>query len=128
MNELPNDTIRLFIHDCRVNLVIGIPEAERKEKQPVVVNLECEARLSRRYDDAAETSVAEIIDYGAFYDFIRHELPKQEPFGFLESAAEKIISFCFRDARIQKVRVRLEKTTVFPDASGAGVEMVRARP
>jgi dihydroneopterin aldolase len=46
----------------------------------------------------------------------------------LETLAEQIINFCFRDIRVQKVRARLEKSGIFPAAAGAGIEVSRTRP
>jgi dihydroneopterin aldolase len=124
---LGGDTILSFIHDCHVDLPIGIHPAELEQAQPVIVNVECEARLTRRYDDLTEKAVAGVINYEPIYNFIRHTLPGLGHIYFLESAAEQIASFCLRDERVQTVRVRLEKTAVFPDAAGAGVELQRTR-
>jgi dihydroneopterin aldolase len=122
------DLIKILIRDCRIDLHIGLYESEMKSAQPVVINVECEARLTRRYDDIAEKEVAEVIDYPPIYHFICDELTQIGHIYFLESAAEKIADFCFSDARIDKVRVRIEKTKILAHAASGGIEIVRTRP
>ena len=127
MSTATNDTLRLFIHDCRVDLNIGLYDEEKARTQPVLINVECETQATRRYDDIAEKDLTQVIDYAPFYHFIRHELPLMGHIYLLESAAEQIASFCLRDPRVQQVRVRVEKTSIFPDAAGAGIELIRTR-
>jgi len=123
-----SDTIRLFIRDCRVNLNIGLYDSEMHRTQPILINIECEADLSRRYDNIKENDLSAVINYRPLYQFIRDELPKLGHIYLLESAAEKIADFCFQDARIKMAHIRLEKTAIFPDAAGAGIEIRRSRP
>jgi len=124
---MTDDLIRIFIRDCRIDLNIGFYESEQRRTQPVIINVECEARLTRRYDDIAEKDLSAVINYKPIHHFISEELTKAGHIYLLESAAEKIIDCCFCDPRIQRASVRIEKTTVFPDAAGAGVEMERTR-
>jgi dihydroneopterin aldolase len=69
-----------------------------------------------------------VIDYEPVYNFILNELPAMGHIHLLETLAEQIINFCFRDIRVQKVRARLEKSGIFPAAAGAGIEVSRTRP
>jgi dihydroneopterin aldolase len=121
------DTIRVYLRDVKVDLHVGIYSSEMQKPQPVIVNVELEALLPHRYQDLAETKLDRVIDYEPVYNFIRG-LPKLGHIYLLETAAEQIVDFCFRDIRIQKARVRLEKTAVFEGASGAGIEISRTRP
>jgi dihydroneopterin aldolase len=124
---MSTDKMRLIIRDCRVDLSIGMYEAEMQETQPVVINIECGVLLTQRYDDIALRDKVLYIDYEPFYNFVQHELPKMGHIYLLESAAEQIVTFCFRDARVEDVRVRVEKTAIFPHAASAGIELYRMR-
>jgi dihydroneopterin aldolase len=121
------DTVRIFVRDCRVDLRIGIYENEMQKLQPVIVNVEIEAVLPHHYQDLSEKKLDRVIDYEPVYDFICEQLPALGHIYLLETAAEQIMNFCFRDIRVQKVRVRLEKTGIFPAAAGAGIEVSRSR-
>ena len=127
MSTVSGDIIRFFIHDFRIDLSIGVQEDELRKTQPVIINVECEAELTCRYDNIAEKTLDRVIDYSLFYHFIRNDLPQMGHIYLLETAAEQIVAFCLRDERVQKVSVRIEKTSVFPDVSGAGIELVRTR-
>jgi dihydroneopterin aldolase len=122
------DTIRVFLRDCIIELHVGIYTLETQAPQMVIVNVELEAALPHRYQDLGEKKLNRVIDYEPVYNFIRKELPEMGHIYLLETAAEQIIDFCFRDIRIQKVCVRLEKTRAFDGAAGAGIEISRARP
>jgi len=121
------DTIRIFLRDCRVKLRVGIHAPEKKAPQLLIVTVEMEADLTHRYDDPGEHNLDRVIDYQPLYHFIRKKLPKLGHIPLLESVAEQIILFCWRDPRVQKVRVRLEKPDILPAAS-AGIDITRSRP
>jgi dihydroneopterin aldolase len=122
-----NDTIRVYLRDCTVSLYVGVYGHERPKPQPVVVHIEATASLARRYDDLRARDIASIIDYGPWYDFIVKTLPTLGHIPLLESVAERIISFCFEDPRIETVRVRLEKPEAFAGEAIPGIEMTRRR-
>lgn len=124
---LTGDTIRVFLNKCRTELRIGVYEQEMAAPQPVVVTVEVEAALPHHYQDVSENKLDRVIDYDPIHHFICNELPKLGHIPLLETVAEKIIEFCFRDPRIQKVRVKLEKPQVFANAT-AGIEILRHRP
>ena len=121
------DRVRVFVRECRVDLRVGIYESEAQAPQPVHITVECEGAPPHHYHDRTENRLARVIDYEPLYKFMCEELPKQGHIYLLETAAEQIISFCFRDPRVREVLVRIEKTGVFPHAAGAGVELRRTR-
>ena len=120
------DTIQVFLKDCKVELRVGVYEAEMHKPQTVIINVEVEARLPHHYQDLDEKKLDRVIDYDPIYGFIHNELPQMGHIPLLETIAEQITTFCFRDIRIQKVRVRLEKTQALAGAS-AGIEISRTR-
>ncbi|HUY68457.1 MAG TPA: dihydroneopterin aldolase [Alphaproteobacteria bacterium] len=122
------DHIHVFLCDCTVEMRVGFHPSERTGPQPVVVAIEAEAALPHRYQDVTENSLDRVIDYEVFYRFIREELPKLGHVPLLETVAEQIADFCFRDLRIQKVRVRLEKPRIYAGTARAGIEICRSRP
>ena len=79
------------------------------------------------FPDVDEKSRHRIIDYSLIHNFLTQGLPAIGHLYLLEAAAERIVAFCFQDLKIQSVTVRLEKTQIFTDAAGAGVEVSRTR-
>jgi len=121
------DCIRIFLRDCKTELRVGIYEAETKKAQPVMINVEVEADARHHFRNLAEKKLDHTLDYEPIYDFIRNELPQLGHIPLLESVAEVIIEFCFRDPRIQKARVRIEKLEIFTGTAGTGIEICRTR-
>lgn len=119
--------IQVFLRDCRVSLRVGVHAHEKEKPQPVIINVEIEAPLSRHFDDPAEDNLRDVINYETIYDFVYRELPRLGHIPLLETVAEQIIAFCLRDARVLAVRVRLEKPKVFTNTAGAGIEIRRMR-
>jgi 7,8-dihydroneopterin aldolase/epimerase/oxygenase len=122
------DSIRVFIRDCRVDLRVGIYESEMQAPQPVVITVEIGGSLPHHYQDLAEKKLDRVLDYEQIYNFICQELPKLGHIYLLETVAEQIINFCFQDIRVQHAQIRIEKTGIFPDAAGGGIQINRTRP
>jgi len=122
-----SDIIRTFIRDCRVQWPVGVYESELRAPQAVVAHVEVESALTHRYRDRAERKLDRVIDYEALYLFLTKDVPAMGHAYLLETVAEHILDFCFRDPRVRGARVRLEKPDIFPLAAGAGVELYRTR-
>jgi dihydroneopterin aldolase len=122
-----SDTIRSFIRDYKTQLRVGVYESEKHAPQTVIINIEMEMADAPHYYDPAETNLERVIDYVQVHSFIADELPRLGHIPLLETLAETIIAFCFRDPLVINARVRLEKPTKLPGVAGVGVEMFRVR-
>lgn len=120
------DSLRTFVRDCRLMLSIGIHEAERQRPQPVIAHVEVESELTEIFNNPADSDLSRVIDYGAIHRFLTQDIPAMGHICLLETLADIIIDFCFRDPRALRVTVRLEKPNALPDALG-GVELCRTR-
>ena len=123
-----SDVMRSLVHNCVVNLRVGIHEHEKASPQRVIVNVELEADLTHRFQDLKDDDLSKIIDYSKIRQFVCHDLPRQNHIPLLETVAEQILAFCFTDPLVQKARIRLEKPHIFPETESVGVELVRERP
>jgi dihydroneopterin aldolase len=68
-----------------------------------------------------------IINYEKIVAGIR-EVANAGHIDLCEGFAEQVCSVCFADPRVARVRVRVEKLDVFPDAEGVGAIFERVRP
>jgi dihydroneopterin aldolase len=123
----PEDKIHTFLRDCTVPLYVGIYDHEKPHPQPVIIHIEVIAPLAHRYNMLKSNDVASVIDYERLYNFVTDTLPTLGHVPLLESIAEHIITFCFKDPRIEEVRVRLEKPEAFKGRANGGIEMRRTR-
>ena len=117
----------IFLRDCAVDLRVGVYESEMQAAQPVLINVTMEAPLPHHYDDTTERNLDRVVSYEVVRNFIVNDLTRSGHIGLLETAAEKIADFCLSDGRVTCVHVRIEKTAVFVESKGAGIELVRRR-
>ncbi len=114
---------RIQITDLAVRCIIGVDEAERKERQDVRINLEIGADLSVacRSDRFEDT-----VDYRA----VKKEIVRMvegSHYHLVEALAEAIAGLCLGVPGVREVKVRVEKPGALRFARSAGVEIVRVR-
>ncbi|MER2519133.1 MAG: dihydroneopterin aldolase [Bdellovibrionales bacterium] len=126
MTNSKKDSLITFVRDCRLTLSIGVLEHERQKPQPVIAHIEVESELQETFRDPADSGLSRVIDYSAIHYFLTHDIPAMGHICLLETLADLIIDYCFRDPRAQQVTVRLEKPNALPDAIG-GIELCRRR-
>lgn len=122
------DTLHIHLRDCTVPLTVGIYDYERTGPQPVIISVEVAMKLDRRYDHLASADMASVVDYEPLQKFLTQTLPTLGHIPLLESLAEHIVSFCFKDPRAINARVRIDKPDAFHGHGIAGVEIRRSRP
>ena len=118
-----NDSQKIYIKDLLLNCRIGHRVEERKEKQPLVINIGLWVDLPKAgpKDDLVNT-----LDYKALYERIV-DLGENSSYGLIETMAEKIMEICLADARVKRARVCVEKPNALKMAKAAGVEITRGR-
>lgn len=111
----------LFINDLQLPCLIGIFDAERKEKQMVIINVELSTDLRK----AGKTDkIDDTISYHDVYVQIV-ELVEQSKFFLLESLAEAIASLCLKNKKIKYVKVHIEKPKALKLGKSAAIEIIR---
>jgi dihydroneopterin aldolase len=114
---------RLFVRDLALRGRIGVEAEERREPQLLRVNLELTVRDSAV---PVEDRYENVVCYDEVVSAVRR-LVAAGPVALVETLAERIAALCLRHARVEGVRVRVEKAETYPDAAGVGVEMERFR-
>ncbi len=119
----PSTSDRIFIRDLQIRCIVGVDEQERGEKQDVFVHITIDTDLRR----AGRTDALEdTIDYKALKKQILH-MAEDSQFYLIEALAERIAGICLADARIDRVKVTVEKPGALRFARTVGVEIVRGR-
>jgi FolB domain-containing protein len=113
----------ILIADLAVRCIIGVDEAERKERQDVLINLELGADLSVpcRSDRFEDT-----VDYRAVKKEVLR-MVEGSHYHLVEALAESIANLCLGFPGVSEVRVRVDKPGALRFARSAGVEIVRPR-
>lgn len=118
----PTDTI--FLHDLRIETVVGIWDWERKIRQTVSIDLEMGGDIRR----AAESDRIEAtLNYKAVAKRVQ-QFVAESSFQLVETLAEKIASLVLDEFEVPWIRVRVSKPGAIRGARDVGVSIHRSRP
>lgn len=119
----PLQTWRILIKDLEVTCSLGIWEHEHTTPQVVRINVECDY-IAPTPDDLG--ALNQVVAYDEVIEGIE-KLCSAKHIRFTETLGQSIADFCLSDKRVQRVHVRVEKPTVYPNAQSVGIELVRER-
>ena len=111
--------VQVLIRNLELLARIGIHGHEQGKPQPVRFNVWLAGEF-----DAGIDRLENAIDYEAVADKIR-AIVAAGHVNLAETLAERVASACLEDARVMRVRVRVEKLHALPGAEAAGVEIER---
>ena len=114
---------RTFVRDMVLPARVGVYPYEQGAAQRIRVNVDAWC------DDDPATDGADRLERVLNYERLRdavHQVVGTGHVKLVETLAERIAAACLLD-RVTRVRVRVEKLDVFPDAASAGVEIERQR-
>ena len=115
------DTI--FLHELKVETIIGIWDWERKIRQTVSIDLEMGADIRR----AAETdSIDDTLNYKAVAKRVQQFVADSE-FQLVETMAEKIAELVLQEFEIPWIQVRVSKPGAIRGAKDVGVLIHRSK-
>ena len=115
------DTI--FLHELKVETIIGIWDWERKIRQTVSIDLEMGADIRR----AAETdSIDDTLNYKAVAKRVQQFVADSE-FMLVETMAEKIAELVLQEFEIPWIQVRVSKPGAIRGAKDVGVLIHRSK-
>jgi dihydroneopterin aldolase/D-erythro-7,8-dihydroneopterin triphosphate epimerase len=115
------DTIR--IKGLFLRTIIGVNHDEREHKQDVLINLalDVDTRPAARSDQ-----IEDAINYKTITKDVI-DLVENSRFFLVERMADEIARLCLRDARVEAVRVSIEKPAALRFARSVGVVIRRTR-
>ncbi len=113
----------IFLNDFMINANIGVYKHEKIKSQPLRINIIAKVKNPKKINDDKLYSVV-------CYNQISKKIKKIIKSGhtiLLEKLAEKIFQECFKNKRIQTMKIRLEKLDAIQEAESAGIEVERSR-
>ena len=123
MADSQTPTQHVFIRDLMLTALIGIYRHEKEKPQPIRINLDLSVKENLA---TSNDRLSEVVSYEEIADDVR-KLVASGHVNLVETLAQRIADMCFRNRRVEAVRVRVEKLAVFKDAASAGVELERYR-
>ena len=111
----------IFLHDLKVDTVIGIWDWERKIRQTVVIDLDMAADIRKA---AASDRVEDTLNYKGVAKRIQQFVADSE-FQLVETLAERIAGIVTDEFDVPWVRVRVAKPGAIRGAKDVGILIER---
>ncbi len=116
-------TDTVFVHELKVETIIGIWGWERKIRQTVSIDLEMGADIRR----AAETdSIDDTLNYKAISKRVQQFVADSE-FQLVETMVEKIAELVLQEFKVPWIQVRVSKPGAIRGAKNVGVLIRRSK-
>jgi len=114
---------KIIITDFLLNIFIGYRSHEKINKQNVKFNIELDHINPKHLNDK---DIKSIFNYEKISKIIKN-LTKSKHYNFLESLADNIFNELFKDKRINKIRLKIEKLDAIKGAVSVGIEITKKR-
>lgn len=111
----------IFIHQLKVETIIGIFPWEREQKQPVIIDLEITTNIRPA---AVSKSIKDTIDYAQVAARVT-DFVSNSQFQLLETLAEAIAQLLFTEFKITWLKLQLAKPLAVANAKQTGVIIER---
>ncbi|MBD1135890.1 dihydroneopterin aldolase [Pelagibacterales bacterium SAG-MED47] len=114
---------KILINDLILDLKLGYYDFEKEKDQKVKFSLEID------YGDKKPTNdkdIKSIVNYGQVVKLIK-KLTKNKHYNFLETLAEDTFDVLFKDKRIGKIMLKIEKLEILKDCSSVGIQIIKKR-
>ena len=114
---------KILIKELTLNLKLGYYDFEKKKSQKVKFNLEID------YEDKKPTNdkdIKSIVNYGKVVKLIT-KLVSKKHYNFLETLAEDVFDVLFKDERIGKIMLQIEKLEILKECTSVGIQITKKR-
>ena len=114
---------KILIKELTLDLKLGYYDFEKEKSQKVKFSLEID------YEDKKPTNdkdIKSIVNYGQVVRFITN-LAKNKHYNFLETLAEDVFDVLFKDKRIGKIMLQIEKLEIIKECASVGIQITKKR-
>ena len=112
---------KILINELILDLKLGYYDFERENAQKVKFSLEIDYQ-----DKKASDAYKRQVNYGTIVKLIR-KLVKKKHYNFLETLAEAVFDELFKDKRIAKIMLKIEKLEILKECSSVGIQITKKR-
>ena len=114
---------KILISELKLDLKLGYYDFEKEKPQKVKFSLEID------YEDKKPTNdkdIKSIVNYSTVVKLITM-LVKKKHYNFLETLAEAVFDELFKDERIGKIKLKIEKLEILKECSSVGIQITKKR-
>ena len=114
---------KILINELILNLKLGYYDFEKEKPQKVKFSLEINYEDKKPSNDK---DLKSIVNYARIVKIIK-KLVKNKHYNFLETLAEDVFDELFKDKRIDKITLQIEKLEIMKDCSSVGIQISKKR-
>jgi len=114
---------KVLIKELILDLKLGYYELEKDKNQKVKFTLEVDYKDKKPTNDK---DLKSIVNYDKIVKLIK-KLVKNKHYNFLETLAEDVFDELFKDKRIDKITLKIEKLEIMKDCSSVGIQVSKKR-
>ena len=114
---------KVLIKELILDLKLGYFDFEKLKTQKVKFSLEVDYEDKKPSNDK---DLKSIVNYAKIVKLIK-KLVKNKHYNFLETLAEDVFDELFKDKRIGKISLRIEKLEIMKDCSSVGIQISKKR-
>ena len=111
---------KIIIKDLVLFISVGIHKFEKLKKQKVKFNIEINT------DPNLKADIKTIVNYENVINDIKR-LTKKTHFELLESLAESIFDEIFKNRKVRKIKLKIEKMDIIKETTSVGIEVIKTR-
>ena len=111
---------KVIVKDLILLISVGIHQFEKQKKQKVKFNLVITT------DPNLKSDIKSIVNYESVINDIK-KITEKKHFELLENLSENIFDVIFKNKRIKKVKLQIEKLDIIKEAKSVGIEVVKAK-
>ena len=114
---------KILIKDLTLDLKLGYYDQEKNKKQKVKFSLDIDCKNKKPTNDK---DIKSIVNYDKIVKLIE-KLVKNKHYNFLETLAEDVFDELFKDKRIDKIVLQIEKLEILKQCTSVGIQISKKR-
>jgi len=114
---------KVLIKDLILDLKLGYYDSEKEKPQKVKFTLDVNYEDKKPSNDK---DLKSIVNYAKIVKLVK-KLVKNKHYNFLETLAEDVFDELFKDKRIDKITLQIEKLEIMKDCSSVGIQISKKK-
>ena len=111
---------KIIVKDLILFLSVGIHQFEKLKKQKVKFNIEITT------DPNLKPDIKSIVNYESVINDIKR-LTKKNHFELLEGLSESLFDEMFKNKKIKKIKLKIEKLDIIKETTSVGIEVTKTK-
>jgi FolB domain len=111
---------KVIIKDLILLLSVGIHQFEKLKKQKVKFNIKITT------DPNLKSDIKTIVNYENVINDIK-KLTEKKHFELLENLSEAIFDEIFKNKKVKKIKLRIEKLDIIKETDSVGIEVIKTK-